>query len=243
MCAMDEVTLCVDACIGWHDAWMRAFGLRTATDENAWRLLGQPPQPWYFTAISRRRDARPEALAGTSGTVCDAWSSLDLERFGFERRDAEPWFLRPVGPLGPERVPPELEIVRARTPPEVEEFEAVSVRGFEAEDTAVDVGAAHPATILAEPRMTNWIGRVGGRPVAAAASYETDAAIGVFGVTSIASARRRGYATAITRAALLADSGLPSVLAPSPEGESLYLRLGFRPVGELRMWWRDQPET
>jgi len=87
--------------------------------------------------------------------------------------------------------------------------------------------------------MRNWIGRVSGRPVAAAMSYEADGAIGVFGDTTIASARRRGYGTAMTRAAVLADSGLPSVLAPSPEGESLYKRLGFRPVGELRKWWRS----
>ena len=69
-------------------------------------------------------------------------------------------------------------------------------------------------------------------------SYETDEAIGVFGVTTIASARKRGYGTAMTRAAIFAASGLPSVLAPSPEGEKLYQRLGFRPVGQLRKWWR-----
>jgi Acetyltransferase (GNAT) family len=128
--------------------------------------------------------------------------------------------------------------VRATTAEEVEQFEAVSVRGFESEDATVEVGSVHPAAILEDPRMTNWIGRVGGRPVAAAMGYETDSAIGVFGVTTIASARRRGYATAMTRAAVNAESGLPSVLAPSPEAESLYKRLGFHRVGELRKWWR-----
>jgi hypothetical protein len=117
--------------------------------------------------------------------------------------------------------------------------EALSVRGFEAEDARIEVGSVHPASILDDPRMTNWIGRVSGRPVAAAMSYEADAAVGVFGVTTIASARRRGYGTAMTRAAVLADSGLPSVMAPSPEGENLYKRLEFRPVGELRKWWRS----
>ena len=235
----DEVELAVDACVSWHDSWMRAFGLRTETGADAWRLLDQPPQIWYFTAITRRPDAAPDALANSLGMVCDAWSRLDLEPFGFERRDSEPWFFRPAGPLAPEGTPPELEIVRARTPEEVEEFEAVSVRGFETEDARFEAGSAHPATILDDARMTNWIGRVAGRPVAAAMSYETDDAIGVFGVTTIASARKRGYGTAMTRAAILADSGLPSVLAPSPEGENLYQRLRFRPIGELRKWWRS----
>jgi hypothetical protein len=37
---------------------------------------------------------------------------------------------------------------------------------------------------------------------------------------------------------MLVDSGLPSILAPSPEGESVYRRLGFEHVGELRIWSR-----
>ena len=115
----------------------------------------------------------------------------------------------------------------------------MSVRGFDTEEAKIVVGTAHPATILENARMTTWIGRVAGRAVAAAMSYRTDGAIGIFGVTTVASARRRGYGTAITRAAALADSGLPSVLAPSLEAEGLYMRLGFRSVGRLRMWWRD----
>jgi predicted GNAT family acetyltransferase len=73
-------------------------------------------------------------------------------------------------------------------------------------------------------------------------SYATEDAIGIFGVTTVASARNRGYGTAITRAAILADSGLPAVLSPSPQAERLYLRLGFRPVGLLQKWWRPPPE-
>lgn len=236
---VDEAALAVDACVGWHDSWLRVFGLRTETDADAWRLLDPPPMPWYFTAITRRPEAPPEALASVRGTVCDGWARLDLEPFGFERRDGEPWFFRPPGPLEPAGSPPALEIVRATTPAEIVEFEAVSVRGFDAEDAEVEVGSVHPATILDDPRMTCWIGRAGGRPVAAAMSYETDGAIGIFGVTTVPSARRRGYGTAITHAAILPDSGLPAVLSPSPDAERLYERLGFRAVGELRKWWRS----
>jgi hypothetical protein len=234
----DEAALAVEACIGWHDSWLRAFGLRTETDADAWRLLDPPPQLWYFTAITRRPEASEDAMADAVGTVCDAWSRLDLEPLGFERRDTEPWFFRPAGRLAPQSAPHELEIVRAASREEIEEFEAVSVRGFDSEDARIEVGTGHPATILQDRSMTSWIGRVAGRPVAAAMSYRANGAIGIFGVTTIASARRRGYGTAMTRAAILADSRLPSVLAPSPEAESMYKRLGFRPVGELRKWWR-----
>jgi hypothetical protein len=38
---------------------------------------------------------------------------------------------------------------------------------------------------------------------------------------------------------MLAETGLPAVLAPSPEGERLYERLGFSRVGALSIWTRD----
>jgi hypothetical protein len=66
--------------------------------------------------------------------------------------------------------------------------------------------------------------------------YRTADAVGVFGVAVVASARRRGYGTALTCAAMLTDSGLPCVLAPSPDGAPLYAELGFSPVGELTIW-------
>jgi predicted acetyltransferase len=66
--------------------------------------------------------------------------------------------------------------------------------------------------------------------------YRADAGVGVFGVTTVASVRRRGYASALTRAAMLPETGLPVVLAPSKEGESMYLKLGFEPVGALSIW-------
>jgi predicted GNAT family acetyltransferase len=84
--------------------------------------------------------------------------------------------------------------------------------------------------------MTMLIGRVDGRAVAAAMSYRTDRAMGVYGVTTVAAARRRGYASVLT--ARLIDPDLPAVLSPSPEGERLYRRLGFAGVGELRQWRR-----
>jgi predicted GNAT family acetyltransferase len=118
----------------------------------------------------------------------------------------------------------------------VEEFEAVSVRGFGNEDDTIEPGTFHPPTVLADEAMHMFVGRIDGRAVAAAMSYVLDDTVGVFGVTTVASARRHGYGTAVTSAALLADTGLPAVLAPSKEAVNMYLRLGFRSVGKLRIW-------
>jgi ribosomal protein S18 acetylase RimI-like enzyme len=192
----------------------------------------------YFSAITLRSDAPVEAVADAAGAVGDSWQTIDLAQFGFRDWRHEPWFLRPASELSSEETPPELELVRVATAQEVEELEAVSVRGFGNEDDKIEPGTIHPPTILDDPRMVIWLGRVEGKPVGAAMSYRTDEAVGIFGVTTIASMRRRGYGSALTRAAMLVDTGLPSILAPSPEGEAMYRRLGFEHVGELRIWNR-----
>jgi ribosomal protein S18 acetylase RimI-like enzyme len=235
----DPVALCADAVAGWHEACLTALGLRSEADVKAWRALDAPPQ-MYFTGITLRPDAPADAVAAVPGSVCDSWQVLDLAPFGFRVWRRDPWFHRAPG-AAPVEMTPELEIVRVRTAPEVEEFEAVSVRGFANEDATIEPATIHPPAILAEPRMVLWVGRVDGRPVGAAMSYVTGEAVGIFGVTTVASARRRGYGAALTCAAMLAETGLPSVLASSRAGESLYQRLGFDRVGELSIWIREDP--
>lgn len=240
---MDPVSLCADAAAAWHASWLAALGLRSGRDDAVWRALDPPPFI-YWTAITLAPDAPASAVADARGTICDSWSALDLGRSGFDERDRdgfverarEPWFVRRPGALAPEEPPPELEIVRVATPGEVAEFERVSMLGFGGDGAVVETGTLHPASVLADPRMTMLTGRVGGDAVAAATSYRTGAAVGIYGVTTIAAARGRGYASALTRA--LIDPDVPASLSPSPEAERLYRRLGFAPVGELRQWHR-----
>jgi len=230
----DAVALCADAAARWHDSWLTSLGVRTERDGDAWRAVDPPPFI-YFGAITLGPETPPEAVGDAPGSVCDAWQTLDLAPHGFRVWRKEPWFQRPAGEVKVV-VPPELEVVRVTTPAEVEEFEAVSVRGFDNEEATIEPGMFHPTTILADPAMKMFIGRVDGKPVAAAMGYETEVAVGVFGVTTVASARRRGYGAAVTRAAMLTETGLPSILAPSEMGENVYRRLGFEPVGALSIW-------
>jgi ribosomal protein S18 acetylase RimI-like enzyme len=168
------------------------------------------------------------------------WQTLELDRFGFRVWRIEPWFYRPPGPLAG-CAPSELEIVRVRTPAEVVEFEQVSVRGFGSEDDAIEPGTYHPPTILDDDAMKMFIGRVGGRAVAASIGYLLDEVVGIFGVATVESARRRGYGSALTRAAMFAETGLPAVLAPSDEGAGMYRALGFEQVGALTIWTKGAP--
>jgi hypothetical protein len=230
----DPVALCADALAQWHAAWLKALGLRSVRDSQTWRALDRPPA-MYFAAITLRPGVPETAVAGVPGSICDNWQTLSLESSGLGVWRTEPWFLRPAGPVAAEQ-PAELELIRVSTNAEVEEFEAVSVRGFENEDATIAPGAIHPPAILDDPDMEMILGRLGGRPIGAAMGYRTEDAVGVFGVTVVASARRRGYGTALTQAAMLPESGLPCVLSPSPEGAALYSKLGFSRVGELSIW-------
>jgi hypothetical protein len=232
---VDPVALCADTAAGWHGSWLAALGLRSERRESVWRALDAPPFI-YWSAITLARDAPSSVARDVHGTLCDSWSLLDLAPFGFDKRESEPWFLRPAGELPIEQGPSDLNVVRVSTPALVTEFESVSMRGFTGDDASAESGTIHPPSILTDARMTMLIGRVEGTAVAAAMSYRGDTAVGVYGVTTLASARERGYASALTRA--LVDPAAPAVLSPSPESESMYRRLGFEKVGELRQWWR-----
>ena len=240
---VDPVAVCADTAAGWHASWLTALGLRSERRDSVWRALDSPPFI-YWTAITLAPEVPASVVSEAHGTVCDSWSLLELAPWGFEERDPdrsakrlrEPWFLRPAGELPAEEGPSELDVVRVHTPAQVAEFEKVSVRGFGGEDASVESGTLDPRSILADERMTMLIGRVGEDAVAGAMSYRSDTAVGIYGVTTISSMRGRGYASALTRA--LIDPGAPAVLSPSPESESLYRRLGFEQVGELRQWQR-----
>jgi hypothetical protein len=236
---VDPVVLCADAVAGWHASWLTALGLRSERRAGIWQALDRPPQI-YFAGISLRPDVSAEALAGVPGSICDAWQTIDLEPYGFRVWRREPWFYRGPGPV-PDEAPPDLELVTVSTDSEVAEFEAVSVRGFGSEDATIEPGKWHPPTVLSDEAMHMFIGRVGGQPVAAAMGYRCESVVGVFGVATVASARRRGYGSAVTRAAMLTETGLPAVLAPSRQGEGVYRRLGFERVGELSIWSKAGP--
>jgi hypothetical protein len=235
----DPVQLCAESYAGWHTSWLGALGTPSQRTAGIWRAL-EPPPLIYLAGITLDPEVSAEQIADAPGSVGDVWQTLELDRFGFRVWRIEPWFYRPAGPLA-SSAPSELEIVRVRTPAEVVEFEQVSVRGFGTEDDTIEPGTYHPPSILEDDAMQMFIGRVGGRAVAASMGYLLDDAVGVFGVATVASARRRGYGSALTRAAMLPETGLPAVLAPSDEGASMYRGLGFEPVGALTIWTREAP--
>jgi GNAT superfamily N-acetyltransferase len=209
------------------------FGVPWTRDDHAWLALAAPPRI-YLGGITLSAEATTQHVRDAPRAVYDSWGRLDLEPFGFRRERLEVWYVREPVALPESGEPGELEVERV-DPQDLIEFEAVSVRGFGGEGARVRAGSIHPPN--ADPRMTYWLGRVDGQGVCAAMSYETERAVGIFGVTTIAPARGRGYATALMRRAIRLETGRPAVLnTDSDVAMRVYERLGFQRVGECPLW-------
>ncbi|MGZ4759977.1 MAG: GNAT family N-acetyltransferase, partial [Acidimicrobiales bacterium] len=94
----------------------------------------------------------------------------------------------------------------------------------------------HAPGILDDPNMHVLLGRVDGEIAGGAMAYVTPELLGIYGVGTVPGHRGRGYATALTCAALRIASDRPAVLQPSAEAEALYRRLGFERVGTFTHW-------
>ena len=80
------------------------------------------------------------------------------------------------------------------------------------------------------------VGYAGGQPVCTAEILLHAGTAGLYNISTLASAQRRGFGTAITAAALAearARGAEHAVLTASEQGEPLYGRLGFEVFGTL----------
>ncbi len=244
----------VDNLIGWHDVSIGALGFSTALGPHWW--TSPTPAPWiYFTAIQRRalagRRAHHEAEAelgvhlddprGGFQAVCASFADLDLGggSVGLTLRTRGLWYARPTGP-GPASSSPDadqtdLVIEAVAGPGPLAEYESATSAAFGG-PAPVTPGDVHAPGILAEPGMHVLVGRRDSRVVAGAMAYVSAEVIGLYGVGTVPGHRGRGYATALTRAALALASDRPAVLQPSPAAARLYRRLGFGEIGAFTHW-------
>jgi len=228
----------------WHELHLAALGHRTEYRDGLWLTAETVPQI-FFSAIAVRPDASARTVEqGTTQrtwiAVCDPWSDLGLGD-GFTIESSHPWMFR--APLERRGLPPvraltgELLIQRVTDAEGLLDFERASAIGF---DSPIQPPYTwHAPPVLLDPRLALWRGRTRGHTVSTSMSFVHAGVVGIYGVSTVPDARRRGYGTALTIAAMQANPALPAVLQPSRMGESVYAALGFTRFSTFRSWVRS----
>ena len=126
---------------------------------------------------------------------------------------------------------PELDIQRVTDAAGIDAHRLTATVGFGA-DPALAQGNVC-ADLLDQPDCVVYVGYADSDPVVSGLGWRTGRTIGVYSIATIPSARRRGYAAAMT-ARVVADGVLAgcdtAALQVSEMGRPIYERLGFRTV-------------
>jgi GNAT superfamily N-acetyltransferase len=142
-----------------------------------------------------------------------------------------------VEPIRPaEAAPEELNIHVVRDAGALDDH-IVALAGFGFSDALVRAFIGDELWLL--PDTTTYVGYVGGEPVVAGLGVRTGRAMGIYSISTVEAARRRGYGAAMTER-ILADGAAAGcdvgVLQASSMGRPIYERLGFRLVQEYRIF-------
>ena len=234
---------------GWHDLHVRALGFSTEWRDGLWLTPDAVPAI-FFHAIA----IRPGASAATVGervarhrwaSVSDPWMELPMPAYGYSLDGDHAWMVRApasfvvgAGSAGATRTAaaPGLVIEQVSDVDALADFERAAALGFGVRPKAPLSWHAPP--LLPDPRLQIWRGRVAGETVAVSMGFADAGVLGIYGVTALPEARRRGYGTAMTRHAIEEGPALPAVLQPSAMAERLYARLGFQRFTTFRAWER-----
>ena len=240
----------------WIDSSVVCLGVQTFRTESLWwRKPGG--SPIYLSAIVTDPQVADDVLHtdlrlvetewGAEGiSLWDCWAVRDLGGMGFKRQWMEPWYLRHPSPL-PRNVtlPPGLSIEAVTNAKQLAEFEEASWEGFETIDAGRAVGrfGQHAEGTLEDAGMHYLIARLSGRVVASTIAYATTDILGIYGISTVPEFRRRGYATALVRAAVSLRSDLPVSVQPDPESVRIYTDTGFVPAGRVAAWHKGLQNT
>ena len=225
---------------GWHDLNLVALGHRTAWQDGWWLTPDDVPGI-FFRAIAVRPGADPRAPVAICHdrswmAACDPWSELPLDRHGLEMEADRPWMMRPAGPVPRLPDPDRIAIARVADVAGLEAYERAAAIGFGAAVQPPHTWHAPP--LLADPRSHLWLATEDAVPVGTANGFREASVLGVYSVSTIPGARRRGLGSALTARTVAAAPDLPAVLQPSEMAEAMYRRLGFARFTTFRTWTR-----
>jgi N-acetylglutamate synthase len=148
--------------------------------------------------------------------------------------------LDPISDVGPGRSD-ELEIRQVSGSDEVGDFLRTGASGFGTPPSYFDVWRAGILAGGSVPwsRGANYLGYVGGRPVATSIRIRTGDIAGIYFVSTIPEFRRRGFGEAMTRRAIVDGRSTGCTMAylqASKMGRPIYERMGFLVIEEYSEW-------
>ncbi len=198
---------------------------------NGATLGGEAKKVQHLQAIEELTASRTD-LPATH--IMDSRATLDLVPLGYEVRLADEWFVRDGGNETDAAPPPVLiEIVSSAAG--MAEFEAASVAGFGGDPPEVP-GHTYPASLLSDERFTMFCTRVDGEIASGVFLFRDPECTGVFTFFTLPSHRGQGLGSAVLRHALSHAPDLPLATNPSSMSRGIFERLGFRAIGERRIW-------
>jgi len=224
-----------------RDDAVAVFAGRPAFVANAVTPLAAITEP-LVGDLMRALDAHYGFPSGTrTGRVLifSAWPTPDLAEFGWSLLGTAPLMLRPAGGDLPKR-DSGLRIEPVRDETTLRDAESVTVRGFGIRDPEPSQpGGLFGPALLPEDRMRMWVGYDGHTPVTTAAAFVSDGITNIVNVATIPEARGKGFGTAVTWHATLAEPALPTLLIASEQGRPVYERMGYRTIRHFQLWSRN----
>jgi len=236
----------------WHDASLRALGVRTSRTGGLWSREPTAPSiylramtlcpvreaPQIAAEIGRLVESDP----GAPIVMWDSFGELDLAPLGLSRAPwTGQWWAKAATTRTDEPRVEGLEIERVTDRAGLEAFGVATADGFES-DAALRAGGAlawHDPETLADPRMRYFVGRLDGRVVTSSIAYVGRDVVGIYGVSTLPEFRRRGFGKAITWAAATVAPKLDVILAPDEMARGIDAELGFSKLAEFAPWTRQ----
>jgi GNAT superfamily N-acetyltransferase len=228
----------------WHDGLLRSLGLSGRWEDGFWGIPERVPVIYHnAVTLGEARDGEgsmPARLGAyfsaelRSISVCDSFAGLDLRRQGFRVVESSRWMVRAPQPVP--RAVTDLTVARVEDDAGLNTWEECSLAGFEVRQT--ERLKLQGVGVLEDRRYQFWLGWSDGRAVAAGMSFVDHASVGLYAISVIPEARRRGFARAITTELLRAAPALPAILQPSEAAATLYRELGFVDAGPFTVWAR-----
>lgn len=253
---VDDATWVRRGALSLAESWegfVQGVGGRTDRHGALWLADAASPNPFMnsatlteslapseIEALTRRLDAfyaqRPD---GGPWLLWCAWQTDNLEQFGYGLWGHPPIMMREPGGAAPPP-PPELHIKEARTAADLAAIERAFILGYPVLGAeTLPPGSIFSPSLLGS-RFRFYAGYVGDEVVAVSAALLCDEVTDVTFVATMPHARRRGYGTALTWQATLAEPSQPAILEASDDGRPVYERMGFRLVGRMSVWERPR---